>query len=255
MVGEGRGAGGAVRMNTNNREESHAVARAARASAVASTQRGIFLSAIRKMPGSTSGEIARETGLDRRKLLSSLFALRSLGFVVNGKPRKRVDANRYSLTWWPTDKVYSPNQWTVGRLVAFVRELDRRGLRLKDLAYSTRSGFYRAARKLMGLGAVDKIYSLAGVEKPLHGAFKNDKSSIVRIILSENRAGLPMNTRSFHRRHPVAYYNALRFFGTRSWADVLHRCGIDPLRVQINMSVKERLRFSPERSNSKGKTC
>lgn len=70
-------------------------------SGVAQTNRAKCLEAVKKNPGSTSGEVAKAAGLERHEAARRLPELRDkLGMVKNAGQRRCSVTGNQSLQWW-----------------------------------------------------------------------------------------------------------------------------------------------------------
>lgn len=79
---------------------SHEAAREAEASGRAATHRAICLEEVKKNPGRTAAEIAKETGLERHVPSRRLPELREAGLVKNVEIRVCRVTGRNSMTWY-----------------------------------------------------------------------------------------------------------------------------------------------------------
>ena len=94
-----------ARARSSDPRSSYDAAQEVETSGVASDQRDLCLAAVRKQPGQTAAEIARETGLERHAPSRRLPELREFGLVENGDLRPCLATGRKSLTWFPAKAV------------------------------------------------------------------------------------------------------------------------------------------------------
>jgi predicted ArsR family transcriptional regulator len=66
------------------------------------TQRAAILAMVRRMPGMTSREIAKETGIESHRVSSRLVELREDVLVQNDEMRVCQVAGQHMKTWWPS---------------------------------------------------------------------------------------------------------------------------------------------------------
>lgn len=82
---------------------SHIAARDVEAVGTATTQRDLCLDAVIAAPGSTAGEVAEATGLDRHTASKRLPELRERKLLHNGASRICQVHGTTMMTWWPYD--------------------------------------------------------------------------------------------------------------------------------------------------------
>lgn len=80
---------------------SHEAAARMVASGLLNKQCREVLAALRKYPGRTSAELARDSGLERYKVARRLPDLRDQGFARKGGSRKCTHGQYRAVTWWP----------------------------------------------------------------------------------------------------------------------------------------------------------
>lgn len=97
---------------TTNPCTSHLAANRIETTGTAGDHRSMLLDAVRRMPGLTAAELARQVGLDRHQAGKRLPELRTAGLIDNGPARACSVSGSRQMVWIPVaEKLVQKAMW------------------------------------------------------------------------------------------------------------------------------------------------